>query len=398
MSFDLDRCQRLSDPAAGPLIDAAAAIDPTDVAAVARWRKRYAADELAAAFELIDARRRGAAKFGELARQMILDRVGVEQASGLAVARVKADRIETLMGGHGGVWDLCCGVGGDAMALAAAGLDVTAVDRDPMRTWQASHHAALLTGRAIRTEVADVAAFDPPAGAAVHLDPDRRVGGRRRFDPGDYEPGLAVIERLAARSTPTAVKLAPGVDPEALPAGETQWISHAGRLVQAVWWTGPVEPGVRRATLVDAGDPAREAPTAHELTGMAGLAPVADGLGRWVFEADAAAERAGLLHALGEPLGLGEAHPGLGLLTGGADIDSPWLTGFEVLARLPWRRDKVKAEVARLGGGIVEVKTRAQACDPDVEQKRLRGRGDAPLCVFVLRLGRKVEAWVTRRG
>lgn len=398
MPPSLPRWQRLSDPAAGPLIEAAADTDPGDVNAVAALRRRYDAEDVHAALELADARRRGVAKFGDLAEAMMLDRVGVEQASALDVARVKAGRLRELAG-PGEAWDLCCGVGADAMALAEAGFELTAIDRNALRAWQTRSHVRLLTQREAWCRADDVIAVDVPSDAAVHLDPDRRPGGRRRLDAEQYTPGLDFARRLAERPGPTAVKLAPGVPASVLPGGSWQWISDAGRLVQAVWWSRPFDhattasPAVR-ATLVAPGG------AAYDLTGEPGRPPPADLMGRYVYEADPAAERARLLPVLCERHALAEAHPGLGLLTGDEPADSPWLTGFEVLYRVPWRDrqpKRVQEVLAQHDAGIVEVKTRDKACDPDVVQKQLRGRGQQTLTVFVLRLGRRVEAWLTKR-
>ncbi|MFW6336391.1 MAG: THUMP-like domain-containing protein [Phycisphaeraceae bacterium] len=396
MALTIDLCRRLREPAAEPLLEQVAAIDPADVSAIARLRRRFTHEEVAAAIELVDARRRGRSKFGQWADHMLLDRVGVEQASALAVARVKAQALIERFGHHAAVWDLCCGVGGDAIALAEQGFAVTAVDREEIKLFMARHNVQQTTGRDIAAIAGDVEDTDLPPDAAVHLDPDRRAGGRRRFRLADYDPGPAFIETLARRSTPTAVKLAPGIDPGELPEGQVQWLSDAGRLVQAVLWTGPVEPG-HRATRIRPADTPLIVPHTDELVGPPATPPLADDVARYVFEADPAAERAELQHVLCERHGLAEAHAGLGLLTGDAAIDSPWLTGFEVLDRMPWREKRVKAALRERNVGIVEVKTRDGAVDPDRVQKAMRGPGEEPFTLFVLRLGRRVEAWITKR-
>jgi len=63
------------------------AITPT---AVMRWRKQYPAGIVQLALELVDARKRGQAKFGSHAQTMLMDRIGVEQSSSLRVAQYKA--------------------------------------------------------------------------------------------------------------------------------------------------------------------------------------------------------------------------------------------------------------------------------------------------------------------
>lgn len=159
---------------------AAAAVDSRDAASIARLRKRYDADLVAAALELADARRKAAAKFAG-AGALWCDVAGVEQASGARVASWKARRMAEALGAGGEVLDVCCGIGGDAMALARAGLRVTAVDLDERRAWMAAMNAGCPT-RAVDAESLEL------AGAALHADPARRRSSSRQ---GSIDASLA---------------------------------------------------------------------------------------------------------------------------------------------------------------------------------------------------------------
>jgi len=136
-----------------------------------------------------------------------------------------------------------------------------------------------------------------------------------------------------------------------------------------------------------------------ELAGEPGITPVRElsGIGRFVFEPSPAVERARLLHLLCNEHDLAEPAFGLGLLTGDQLVQSPWLTPFEVLDVLPWRQAKVRDALKHLGAGEVEVKTRGKAVDPDPLHKQLKQSGDQRLTVFILRLGKRMETWITRR-
>src|SRR5512135_479865 len=99
----------------------------SDVAAprpadLARWRRSMPAELVAAALRLASGRRRGASKFTR-ADRMWFEPTGLEQATAEPVARHKARRFAR------GVVDLCSGIGGDTLALAAVG-PVLAVDAD----------------------------------------------------------------------------------------------------------------------------------------------------------------------------------------------------------------------------------------------------------------------------
>ena len=127
--------------------------------------------------------------------------------------------------------DLCCGIGGDAIALARAGIEVLAVDRDPLTCDVVRANAAAL-GLADLIEVrcqdvgdADVSGYD-----AVFVDPARRGGKGRIFDPEAYSPPLSWAVEVARRVSHAALKVAPGIPHEAVPEdAEAEWISDGGR-------------------------------------------------------------------------------------------------------------------------------------------------------------------------
>lgn len=355
------------------LIEDAAQVDPTDVAAVARLRKSHDAASVAAALELAAARRKAVGKFPDRASTLWADTEGVEQASSRAVADHKAARFIDRGFADQTIFDLCCGIGGDAMSLPGA----IGVDADPLRAWMCGRNAdrpAL---------AADVTAL-PLRGRVFHLDPARRNERGRAWRLDDYRPGPAFITALLRDNPIGAIKLGPGIDRDELPwPGEVEWISERGRLVQAVLWTGDLASHECTATRIG-----NSTHTLHGQSGTPDLAPMQ----RFIFTVDPALERAGLMHAIGLPA----VHPKLGLLTADESITNPWLTGFEVLAdTLPVR--KVKAWLDAHDGGPIEVKTRGKAAEPDRLQHEWRGRGTTPHTVFVLRWNDRVQATITRR-
>lgn len=369
------------------LMERASAVDPSDVSAITSLRRDYAAQAVSVALSLSAARCKAQRKFGDLGNRLIADVAGVEQASGAGVASYKAKRVRDALGADTLVADLCCGIGGDSMALAEAGLDVLAVDHGLLRAWMAGHNG----GPSVQTVCADVASLEV-AGTPIHIDPARRdeQAGRRAWRLEDCRPEPAVIGRLLEQSPAAAIKLSPGVDVQGLPwAGELEFISDHGRLVQALLWSGGFANDERAATLID-GD------GIHRICG-APRSPRYSAASRYLYTFDASVERAGLIGQLSSLLDAPAIHPRLGLLTSEQVIDSPWATGFELIEQLPWRPKRVKQWLSAHDGGLVEVKTRGKACDPDAEQRRLRGDGSTAYTVFVLRFDTKVQALITRR-
>jgi hypothetical protein len=168
-----------------------------------RLSKSYPDDLARSALETALLRRRAREKFA-LADRMFFTREALEQSTGELVARHRARRFADF----GLVGDFCCGVGGDAIALAGRG-PIIAVDRDPLRLRLARLNLEV-HGLAEKAEflLADVLVDALPEVEAVFVDPDRRVVGRRRLSINECQPSLeALLPRLRS-NLPAAVKLA----------------------------------------------------------------------------------------------------------------------------------------------------------------------------------------------
>jgi len=254
MPAPLDTWQRLLEPSYAALIEAASLCDPSSIRDLEKLRRDHDADLVTAAIQLTHARHKAAIKFPELAATLIADLEGVEQATSLRVARYKAERFASYRQQKTAnviVHDLCCGIGGDAIALHEAGMDVIALDADPVRAWMTAQNAGVETQcAAVESWLEHLDAHDH--NALYHIDPGRRIAdahntGKRRIRRlADYQPGPEFLRRLIGRLPHGAVKLGPGIEfhdladqlTDHLPAHELEFISEQGRLVQAVLWTG----------------------------------------------------------------------------------------------------------------------------------------------------------------
>ncbi|MBC7374611.1 MAG: class I SAM-dependent methyltransferase, partial [Frankiales bacterium] len=202
----------------------------------------------------------------------------LEQASSYAVAAHRAHRFS------GPVLDLCCSVGGDLLALPAGSVGV---DLDEARLLLAQANARVL-GADVSLVRADVTALALPRGADVFVDPARRAGGRRVFDPRAYAPPLGMVLSWRDRVRSLGIKVAPGIDHEALPDDfEVEIVSLRGDVKEAVLWAGAARRGhARSATLLPAGAVLLDDPVP---------APVVRPPGRWLMEPDGAVVRAHLV-------------------------------------------------------------------------------------------------------
>lgn len=372
---------------------AAASIDTRDAAAIARLRKRWDADLVAAALELAEARRKAAGKFEDPSR-LWCDVAGVEQASGAGVAAWKARRMRESLGAEAAILDVCCGVGGDAMALAAAGLQVTAVDLDARRAWMAGCNAGC------ETLVADAESLSL-AGVALHADPARRDerGGRRSWSLEDHQPGRAWIERAMREARAAAIKFSPGVDRREFGDIPIEWefIEEGARLVQAVAWCGAFarDPGATRATRISDGAGAGSVSTISGPPRACAYREGALAPGVWISEPAPALERADLLaHAAGPAAT--EIAPGLGLLASEAPLPSPWFEGFRFVEECPARAEAVLEALQRHGLAARSVRVRGKAVDADAMTRAIRARPDGDAVVFAFRRGVRATAAIAR--
>lgn len=243
-------------------------------------------------------------------------------------------------------------------------------------------HCEAVCGDALADMPADVAAF--------HLDPARRDGTKRTLLLEDFMPGPDVWDAIIGKVGTGAIKLNPGVDAYALPAGEVEILSEPGGLTQGVLWIGKLAgEHSRRATVLD------DSGAVASLSGESERPEDSSEIGSFIGTLDACVERADLVGRLLDELSVSLVHPGTGLVTGEDATKHAMVRWYRVLETLPWNEKRVRAVLRDLGAGVVEIRTRAGVVNPDELQRRLRGDGDrAGLSVLVYRLGDRVVAVV----
>jgi SAM-dependent methyltransferase len=376
---DLASLTALRTPEGRALLDAVRDTDPADELAVAtRLRREHPAELVSAALGQARLRQRAAAKFGATdAGRMFFTPNGVEQSTRASVAAYRAARMTEL--GVGSVADLCCGIGGDAIALARAGIRVLAVDRDPQAAAAARANAeALGLGDLIEVREADVTQVDTDGYDAVFADPARRSSKRGRiFDPEAYSPPLSWAVETALRAPRAALKIAPGVPHEAIPAeAEAEWISDGGDVKEAVLWFG-TEPGAVRATLL---------PGPRSLLGRGLPDPRVRPVGRYLYEPDGAVIRAHLVAEVAEELHGGLLDPTIAYVTADELRPTPYATAYEITDRLPFSVKRLKALLREREVGILTVKKRGSAVEPEELRKKVKPSGPHSATVFLTRV------------
>ncbi|MCE9568390.1 MAG: SAM-dependent methyltransferase [Planctomycetes bacterium] len=389
--MDLATFRELLTHAGQNALRAATALNPTEAAFLAcfeKLRKHHPATLAKAALEIALLRLRGRTKFAN-ADRMYFTRESLEQSSGDAVAKHRAARFAPF----DVVADLCCGIGGDALAFAASGLTVHAVESDPLRAAMATANAnALGLSERITVHAADALTVALPDVRAAFADPDRRADGRRYLSPEDYTPSLSALRERFPPDFPLGVKIAPGVSREDIASlgAESEFISVDGEMKECVLWFGPLRTAKSRATVLPAGLTlfAEDEPAA-----LPAPLPVSE----YVFDPDAAVVRAGLSGMVAEQFGLSPIDWTVAMLTGSEMVQSPWLTPYRVEFADRFHLGRLRDHLRSQNVGRITMVKRGSLLDSDEVTKKLKLNGPEHRMVILTRVNGEQTAIVGTR-
>ena len=205
-----------------PYLDDAASSDQSFVALAKRLRAALSPERTHLVLEQVELRERARMKFSR-PEKMFFTRKLLEQSTDEQIAGYKASRFPK----DRPIADLCCGVGGDSLALARRG-PCLAVDRDPVAALLVDANCRSLAAGELSSEVADVRLVVERLNCqAWHIDPDRRATARRTSQVMYCEPGLDVMHALLRRVDAGAIKLAPGAQ-LATTVSRMLWLNSSG--------------------------------------------------------------------------------------------------------------------------------------------------------------------------
>lgn len=373
-------------------------------------------EQVAAVLTQTELRRKASSKFGDLAEHLLFTPAGLEQATRASVTALHAQRF--VRAGCRHVADLGCGIGAESLALAAAGIAVTAVEIDSFTAMAARHNLDVVTAhhatpphtesgqeafaQVIETDAEQFVLADAGRTAGVpvdgvFLDPARRTAGRsntrRLASPDDYSPSLTFAFGLAD-SLPTGIKLGPGFDRELItPHAEAQWVSVDGAVVETgVWFGAAARAGIHRAALVIRGG------HVSELTAAEDALDVPVGPRReYLYEPDGAVIRARLIGKLARQVDAALLSAGIAYLTSEQPVQTPFATLFRIVEVLPAREKDLRVALAKRDIGVLEIKKRGADVDPAALRKRLKLRGKAHATLFLTREAGAHVAYLAER-
>jgi SAM-dependent methyltransferase len=383
--MDLATFEQLLSPVGRELLSeiAARAGVESDLALGTRLRRSHPAELVAAAVTQNHLRGKAVRKFGADAGELFFTHDALEQSTRMPVAAHRAQRLAAS--GAAAVVDLGCGIGGDLIALARAGLQVRGVEMDPVRAAiaQANLQALGLPGEVVCADAQDVP-IGP--GEVAFVDPARRDARGRTFSTADLQPPWEWVQHLLAGRA--VAKVMPGLAHDAVPAGvEAEWVSDGGDLVEACLWGAAFATTTRRATVLPSGDGlvARDEPVA-----------VAD-VAAYLYEPDDAVIRSGLVGELAATIGgwLPDAH--IAYVSSDRDVQTPLARGFRVVEELPFREKPLKAALQARGVGTLTVKKRGVDIVPEELVRRMKLKGSATALVVMTRVQGQGRAFLVER-
>ncbi len=353
--------------------------DPLRAGAALRREAGAEPTHAAAALTQAELRERGRDKFGDLADRMYFTPEGLEQATRRPVAEHRASRL--VAAATGTSIDLGCGIGGDLISVARAGITAAGIDLDPLRVEVArANLAALDLGGAV--SVADATTVDHSGFDVAFADPARRTARGRSFSIDDWTPPWAFVESLFDR--PACVKVAPGIPHDLVPAHvEAEWVSDRGEVKEAALWSGFLATAHRRATVIADGGLATM--TEADDPGPHGEGAVR-ALGGFLYEPDGAVIRAGLVTAVAAGVGGGLLDAHIAYVTADEPFRSPFARSYRILEELPYREKPLKAALRERGIGRLTIKKRGVDIVPDLLRKRLAPTGDAAGTIVLTRV------------
>jgi THUMP domain-containing protein/RNA cap guanine-N2 methyltransferase len=368
----------LLSPAGAELLGYLAGQEVTPRTALAlgtRLRAQYPAELVAAALAQHELRLAARDKFSR-AMQMFFTRDGLEQASAEVVARHRATRYAGPVAGRGLVADLCCGIGGDLIALAA-GHPVRAVDRAPVHLRMALANAAVygVAGQ-VQAEQQDVRLARLAGVDAAFIDPARRASGRR-LRPDAAEPPLDWCLQLAAQLPRLGIKTAPGLPHDAVPPGwELEFIAVGRDLKEAVAWSPALAQSATRATVLPGG---------ATLVPQPGPPVPVRPPGDFLLDPSPAVTRAGLVAELARAVGGWQIDRQIAFLCTSNPVHTPFVRTLRVIDSAPWRQRQLPARLRRLDIGAVDIRRRGLAGDVDQLRRQLKLSGRRPATLVMTR-------------
>jgi SAM-dependent methyltransferase len=328
------------------------------------------------ALSIVEIRRKAIKKF-ENGGQMYFTRDGYEMATSEEIAKYRALRFND----NDIVYDLCCGIGGDLLALANHVKKVIAVDKDDINIIYAKENAKIAgLYKKIEFISGDVNDIIIPDSSCIFIDPSRRSEKNAGRNPDKYSPPLSWVFELAKRCRKSGVKVSPAIDFSSFTDFEIELISYHGECKEAILWCGELKKYERVATVL----PFKDSISSFQLEDNS-----ISEIKKFIYEPDPAIIRAGLVTNLAGKYYLSRIDDEIAYLTGDFMINSPVLKSYSVNEVLPWSLKHLNSFLRDNEIGKVIIKKRGFPMLPDQVEKKLKLKGNKNATIILTRIKNK---------
>jgi hypothetical protein len=352
-----------------------------------KLRHEFDDDLVRAALSVHQARQRAAWLLPH-AEQLWLTRVGLEQSTAWDVAMHKAKRFAACPE----VFDLCCGIGVDAAAIAETSR-VIAIDTDASMCLRTEWNAEVWhRSKQLQTECVDVTERDW-SGKVVHIDPDRRSGRDRPTKRLElYQPNLGWMQQLTRTAVGGGIKISPASNfLQKFPGCEIELISLRGECREATVWFGSLSgQHAFRATALPSG----ESISAEPLSAWTNVVPAA---AEYIFDPDPAVVRSGLIDVMAEQYSMQRLDAEEEYLTGSDCVTSGFVTAFRVEVVLSGNLKDLKRHLRSNPSTHYEIKCRRIPTNADTVRRQLPVGTAAPRVIFFARISGRATIVVAHR-
>lgn len=370
------------------IFEAISASSASELRSQRQLRQTFDEALVRAALSIHESRQRGSRLLPD-AEKLWLTGVGLEQSTAIQVAIHKAARFV----GAGPVFDLCCGIGVDAAAIAKENA-VTAIDMAPSMCLRTQWNAEVWNrAQHLQIQCADVTATDW-TGKIVHVDPDRRSGRDRPTKRLElYQPNLEWMQQLARTAAGGAIKVSPASNfLQKFPGCEIELISLDRECREATVWFGSLAgEHTFRATALPSGESISAAP-------LSAWTNVASAVAEYVFDPDPSIVRSGLLDVLAEQKALQRLDAEEEYLTGAHAVESAFVSTFQVEAVLPGNIKELKRYLRDCPASQYEIKCRRIPTNADQVRRQLPVGDGPPRVILFARVAGRANAIVARRA
>jgi len=350
-------------------------------------KKRMNENEIEEILNLVHLQIKGKLKFPR-AKLMKFTREGLAQASSKYLAEYRTWKIRDKLSKVTNCLDVCCGIGGDAIAMATR-WKVVAVEKDKDTIDMAKHNIRVYNlERNINFVEGDInelienrTFIDKVKNTDfIFFDPARRSEEGRTVKIEEYHPPLSLVEKLQLISPNICVKISPGTDLNRIKYEcDIEVVSYKGEVKEVMLWFGNLKekPDVNQIL-------ATKLPEKMTLIkSKSKLDILQSSPKKYLYEPDPAFIKAHLIEDLAKKYGLNLLNNKIAYLTGNEKIKTPLLNRYLVKRVENLDFEKINTSLSELNIGRVDFKARGIKIDLRNIHKKVRGKGrNAGLVIF----------------